>query len=163
MSVQYLKPSPCRDVILVLAPELVISEEEEGRRSIKHISKFFRITVEDEFRLELELGLRGSRRMTDFLRFSNRITSFVMSCVSVSFGVEGPARDWDGRSSCLMGWDGLEVDLDFANENFDVLGLRLDNLFSNSRICYPISCMSYASTTNMIGTYSIVWAFIVCW
>jgi hypothetical protein len=28
------------------------------------------------------------------------------------------------------------VDLDLVNENFDVLGLRLDNLFSNSRICY---------------------------
>jgi hypothetical protein len=37
-----------------------------------------------------------------------------------------------------MGWDGLGVgiDLDLVNENFDVLGLRLDILFSSSRICY---------------------------
>lgn len=92
MTVQYLRPSPCRDVILVLALETFCSEEEEGRRSIIHISRFLRITVEDVFRLELELGLRGSRRMTDFLRFSNRITSLVMSFVSVSFGIEGPAE-----------------------------------------------------------------------
>ena len=30
----------------------------------------------------------------------------------------------------------MGVDLDLANENFEVLGLRLDILFSNSRICY---------------------------
>jgi hypothetical protein len=35
-----------------------------------------------------------------------------------------------------MGWGGVGEDLDFANENFEVLGLRHDNLFSNSRICY---------------------------
>ena len=42
-----------------------------------------------------------------------------------------------------MGWDGLGVgvDLDLVNENFEVFGLRLDNLFSNSRICYPISSL----------------------
>jgi hypothetical protein len=31
---------------------------------------------------------------------------------------------------------GVGVDLVFANENFEVLGLRLESLFSNSRICY---------------------------
>jgi len=91
MTVQYLRPSPCRDVILVLALETFCSEEEEGRRSIIHISRFLRITVEDVFRLELELGLRGSRRMTDLLRFSNRTTLLAMSFVSVSVVMEGPA------------------------------------------------------------------------
>ena len=90
ISVQYLRPSPWSDVILVLAFESFSSEKEEGRRSIIHISRLFRITVEDVSRLRL--GLRGSRRMTDFLRFSNRITSLVMSFVSVSFVMEGPAE-----------------------------------------------------------------------
>ena len=38
----------------------------------------------------------------------------------------------------MVGVD-LDLDLDLVNENFDVLGLRLDNLLSNSRICYCIS------------------------
>ena len=85
MSVQYFKLSPWRDVIL--APGLFFSikeeEESEGRRSIIHISKFFKITVEDILELEVE----GSRRMTDCLRFSNRITSPDISFVSVSVPV----------------------------------------------------------------------------
>lgn len=89
MSVQYLKPSPWSEVIL--APGLFFSfeekAEEEGRRSIIHISKFFNITVEDILDLEVE----GSRRITDCLRFSNRITSPGVSCDSVSVDFEGPA------------------------------------------------------------------------
>ena len=93
MSVQYLKPSPWREVILALAFESFSStkggdggeeEEEEGRRSIIHISRFFSITLEDILLLE------GSRRITDCLRFSNRITSGV-SFVSFSIEFEGPA------------------------------------------------------------------------
>lgn len=62
-------------------------EEEEGRRSIIHISKFFKITVEDI----LELKVEGSRRITDCLRFSNRITSPDISFVPISVELEGPA------------------------------------------------------------------------
>jgi hypothetical protein len=62
-------------------------EEEEGRRSIIHISRFFIITVEDILELEVE----GSRRMTDCLRFSNRITSSGVVFVSTSVDFEGPA------------------------------------------------------------------------
>jgi hypothetical protein len=94
MSVQYLRPSPWSEVIL--APGLFFSfeekaeeEEEEGRRSIIHISKFFNITVEDI--LDLEVEVEGSRRITDCLRFSNRITSPGVSCDSVSVDFEGPA------------------------------------------------------------------------
>jgi hypothetical protein len=89
MSVQYLRPSPWSEVIL--APGLLFSfeekaeeEEEEGRRSIIHISKFFKITVEDILDLEVE----GSRRITDCLRFSNRITSPGVSFISVVVFVE---------------------------------------------------------------------------
>jgi hypothetical protein len=96
MSVQYFKPSPWREVIL--APGLFFSfevkaeeEEEEGRRSIIHISKFFNITVEDI--LDLEVEVEGSRRITDCLRFSNRITSPGVSFISaiVIVELEGPA------------------------------------------------------------------------
>jgi hypothetical protein len=41
-----------------------------------------------------------------------------------------------------MGWGGVGEDLDLVNENFDVLGLRLESLFSSSRICY-ISVYSF--------------------
>jgi hypothetical protein len=94
MRVQYLKPSPWSEVIL--APGLLFSfeeraqeAEEEGRRSIIHISKFFNITVEDI----LDLGVEGSRRITDCLRFSNRITSPGVSFISaiVFLEIEGPA------------------------------------------------------------------------
>jgi len=52
-----------------------------------------------------------------------------------------------------MGWDGLGVgvDLDFVNENFDVFGLRLDKLFSNSRICYPIRSLSSSPSEKYNG------------
>jgi hypothetical protein len=62
MRVQYLKPSPWREVILALGSfvseeeedgEEVEEVEEEGRRSIIHISKFFNITVEDISDLEV--------------------------------------------------------------------------------------------------------------
>jgi hypothetical protein len=96
MRVQYRKPSPWSEVIL--APGLLFStkeeeegegeeKEEEGRRSIIHISKFFNITVEDKLELEVE----GSRRITDCLRFSNRITSPGVSFVSIIGELEGPA------------------------------------------------------------------------
>jgi len=91
MSVQYLRPSPWREVILAFFTEDEEEEEEgegeegeEGRRSIIHMSKFFKITIEDILLLE------GSRRITDCLRFSNRITSGV-SFVSISVEFEGPA------------------------------------------------------------------------
>ena len=87
MSVQYLKPSPWREVILAFASFFSTKEEgegEEGRRSIIHMSKFFKITVEDILLLE------GSRRITDCLRFSNRITSAV-SVISFSVEFKGPA------------------------------------------------------------------------
>lgn len=92
MSVQYFRPSPWREVILALGSfvsEEEEEEEEEGRRSIIHISKFFNITVEDISDSEVE----GSRRITDCLRFSNRITSPDRSFVSVIVFVEleGPA------------------------------------------------------------------------
>jgi hypothetical protein len=45
-------------------------------------------------------------------------------------------------ASCLIGWDDVELDLDLVNENFEVLGLRLESLFSSSRICY-ISVYSF--------------------
>lgn len=80
--------------------------------------------------------------MTDCLRFSNRMTFPDISFL-IFVELEGPARGCDTISSCLIGWDDVVLGLDLANENFDVLGLRLDNLFSNSRICYLSACSSF--------------------
>jgi len=40
---------------------------------------------------------------------------------------------------------GVDFDFDLVNENFDVLGLRLDILLSISRICCLISSLPYSS------------------
>lgn len=84
MRVQYRKFSPCREVIWLLFSFSIYpferdgggggeagvgksedededEEGEEGRKSIIHISKFFKITVDDLF--------SGSKRMTADLRF----------------------------------------------------------------------------------------------
>ena len=51
----------------------------------------------------------------------------------------------------------VDVDFDLANENFDDLGLRLDSLLSNSRICYPHqSVISYNNSKgNMVQYHKI--------
>lgn len=91
--------------------------------------------------------LSGCKRMTACWRFSTRIApSFSIDCdfdsgskvvllIRLFSGSSGPMA---GVANVVSVFD-FEFDFDLVKENLEVLGRKLDNLVSNSRICYTQS------------------------